>query len=117
MIPRLTLDPAAVRNITLEQFELYRDYYTLQMSKLHGRRGALTAKEIKEDIVIRGRNKLEKLFRRQCKVGSTHIQDNNNNNNAKEQYHIFKYEDREIYYMLKANARGRRQSIASSICL
>lgn len=117
MIPRLTMDPFTVKNITPEQFEACRDYYTLQMSKQQGRRRALTSQEIKEDIVVGGKKKqLNKLFRRQCK--KTPVQDSYNTpKNALCGQNNFKYEDREIYFILKANARGRRQSFASSICL
>ena len=111
------MDPFTVKNITPEEFEACRNYYTLQMSKQQGRRRALTSQEIKADIVVGGKKKrLNKLFRRQCK--KTSAQDSYNNmQNSECGQNSFKYEDREIYFILKANARGRRQSFASSICL
>ena len=116
MIPRLTMDPFTVKNITPEQFEACRNYYTLQMSKQQGRRRAFTSQEIKEDIVVGGKKKrLNKLFRRQCK--KTSVQDSYNTQNNGCSQSNFKCEDREIYFILRANARGRRQSFASSICL
>lgn len=116
MIPRLTMDPFTVKNITPEQFEACRNYYILQMSKQQGRRGALTSKEIKKDVVVGGKKKeLNRLFRRQCK--KTSLQDSYNTQQNGFVQNNFKHEDREIYFILKANARGRRQSFASSICL
>lgn len=119
MIPRLTVDACAVKHITSEQFETYRDYYTRQMLSFKGRRGALTAQEIKAGICdLGGEGKLRRLFCNSVK-SSQELKKSNGQKPPREHEHTrtsSKREDMEIYFILKANARGRRTSITSSVC-
>ena len=99
MNQRLKMDQRQLRNMTPELFETCRDYYIHQQINMKGRRSAHTSTQIKEAIQNKGNCKLPSLFRSTTKsLKITQSQ---------------KSEDREVFYMLMANAAGRRKTYIS----
>ena len=100
MILRLFLRESDIKKMTMEEFEIYRDYYFKQRVRTQGRRGGRTEHQIISEMgLLKNVSFFDRFFRNK-KVQTV---------KAKSDV----AEDREILNILRANAKGRRISICN----